>query len=254
MAAASPTLTCPKCGTPYAAGAKFCKQCGGALPVAVGVNSPVAAALTPPAPVTPAPAAAPAPAPASPAPAAAPAPGGTPVDLRQKVDDDRGIIKRLQLLVPGYRTYREGEDIRAADSLLRLQVADKIKNARATAENTRQALVQANQFAALTDLAPLVADLWKLEGEIRFAEQGYTGISPAVRINPQQIDRLYEYDFGFAQAGDQLAQTVSSLPSLAMGPSASQSGAVIATARGQVNQLDQAFKARIQAIEGIRVS
>jgi hypothetical protein len=148
----------------------------------------------------------------------------------------------------------EGEDIRAADSLLRLQVADKIRNARSTVENTRQALVQANQFSALTDLAPLIADLWKLEGEVRNAEQGFTGISPAVRVNPQQIDRLYEYDFGFAQAGDQLAQTVSALPGLVAGPSASQAGAVIATARGQVNQLDQAFKARVQAIEGIRVS
>lgn len=164
------------------------------------------------------------------------------------------MLKRLQLLVPGYRAYREGEDIRAADSLLRIQVADKIKSSRMTAENSRQALVQANQFSALTDLAPLIADLWKLEGEIRFAEQGYTGISPAVRVNPQQIDRLYEYDFGFAQAGDTLAQTISSLPSVAGGPNSAQSGSVIATARGQVNQLDQAFKARLQAIEGIRVS
>ncbi|MGA9839365.1 MAG: hypothetical protein WBF81_07385 [Thermoplasmata archaeon] len=164
------------------------------------------------------------------------------------------MLKRLQLLVPGYRTYRQGEDIREADSLLRLQVADKVKNARATVENTRQALVQANQFQALNDLSPLIADLWKLEGEIRHAEQGYTGISPAVRINPQQIDRLYEYDFGFAQAGDTLSQTVASLPALAMGPNASQVGSVIVTARTQVTQLDQAFKARVQAVEGIRVS
>ena len=170
------------------------------------------------------------------------------------MDDDRGVIKRLQLLIPGYRGYRQGEDIREADSLLRLQVADKIKNARATVENTRQALVQANQFTALTNLTPLIADLWKLEGEIRHAEQGYTGISPAVRINPQQIDRLYEYDFGFVQAGDQLSQTVASMPALATGPNASQVGGVIAAARSQANQLDQAFKARIQAVEGIRVS
>jgi hypothetical protein len=247
MAAADATIPCPKCGSLQPATSKFCKQCG----------SPMTAA-----PVGPSPAAAPAPpapsvassAPTSTAPAAGAAPGGTPVDLRQRVEDDRGIIKRLQLLVPGYRSYREGEDIRAADQLLRVQVADKIKNARATVENTRQALVQANQFAALTDLAPLIADLWKLEGEIRFAEQGYTGISPAVRVNPQQIDRLYEYDFGFAQAGDTLVQTVSSLPGIAGGPNASQAGTVIATARSQVNQLDQAFKARLQAIEGIRVS
>jgi hypothetical protein len=242
---------CPKCGATPTPGAKFCNKCG----------APLASPLLPPD-VTPPPVVAPLPtapspplaAPADPPPAAVPASSAPPVDLRQKVDADRGVLKRLQLLVPGYRSYREGEDIREADSLLRLQVADKIKNARATVENTRQALVQANQFAALNDLSPLIADLWKLEGEVRHAEQGYTGISPAVRINPQQIDRLYEYDFGFAQAGDQLSQTVSTLPGLAMGPNASQVGSAIALARSQVNQLDQAFKARIQAVEGIRVS
>ena len=246
MAAASATVACPKCGAPSVPGARFCKQCGSPLtapasPAPAATSAPPAVAASPAAPS----------APSASGPAAATAP---PVDLRQRVDDDRGLLKRLQLLVPGYRAYREGEDIRAADSLLRIQVADKIKNGRATVENTRQALVQANQFTALNDLAPLISDLWRLEGEIRFAEQGYTGISPAVRINPQQLDRLYEYDFGFAQAGDQLAQTIESLPSIAGGPNAGQAGTVIATARSQVNQLDQAFKARIQAIEGIRVS
>ncbi len=210
MAVPSATVPCPKCGAPAPVGAKFCKQCGAPL----GSAAPSVAAVAPTAASTPSPSP---PATVTPAPSSAP-PGATPVDLRQRVEDDRGIIKRLQLLVPGYRTYREGEDIRAADSLLRLQVADKIKNSRATVENTRQALVQANQFTALTDLAPLIADLWRLEGEIRFGEQGYTGISPAVRVNPQQIDRLYEYDFGFAQAGDQLAQTIASLPSARRGP------------------------------------
>ena len=235
-AAASGSLTCPKCGAQVPAGNKFCSACGASLSVA---------------PAPPAPVASPA---AAAAPAAPAAPGATPVDLRARVDQDRGVLKRLQLLVPGYRGYRQAEDIREADSLLRLQVADKIKNARATLENTRQALVQANQFGTLNDLAPLLADLMRLEGQIRHAEQGYTGISPAVRINPQQLDRLYEYDFGFAQAGDQLAQTIAPLAALATGPNSSQVGGVIATARGQVNELDQAFRARVQAIEGIRVS
>jgi zinc-ribbon domain len=231
---AAATLTCPKCGASVPANNKFCNACGAPLSVPA---PPSAAATTPPAPSgTPA------------------APGSPPVDLRERVDQDRGVIKRLQLLVPGYRGYRQGEDIRAADELLRVQVADKIKNSRATLENTRQALVQAAQFGALNDLAPLMADLMRLEGQIRHAEQGYTGISPSVRVNPQQLDRLYEYDFGFAQAADQLAQTINPLAALATGPNSSQVAGVIATARGQVNQLDQAFRARMQAIEGIRVS
>jgi len=219
------TVTCPKCGTPAPAGSRYCNSCGSSLFTQGGSSTGTQAPS-----------------------------GSPPVDLRQRVEADRGTLKRLQLLVPGFRGYRQGEDIREADSFLRIQVADKVKNARTTIENSRTALTNANQFQALYDLAPLIADLLRLEGQIRFAEQGYTGISPAVRINPQQLDRLYEYDYGFAQAGDQLNETVSPLPSLATGSNPAAVSALLATARGQVNQLDSAFKARIQAIEGIRIS
>lgn len=218
-------LTCPKCGSVAPQNARYCNVCGSSLfteaQSSTGTQAP---------------------------------PGAPPADLRQTVEGDRGVLKRLQLLIPGFRGYRQGEDIRAADSFLRLQVADKIKNARTTVENSRVALTNTNQFQALYDLAPLIADLWRFEGQVRFAEQGYTGISPAVRINPQQLDRLYEYDYGFVSAADQLSQTIAPLPSLAAGSDAGKSSALLATARGQLNQLDQAFKARLQVIEGIRIS
>jgi hypothetical protein len=218
-------LTCPKCGSGVAPGSRFCNVCGSSLFTQAGSST------------------------GTQAPAGAP-----PVDLREKVEDDRGILKRLQLLVPGFRGYRQGEDIRAADGFIRIQVADRVKNARTTIENARASLSNANQFQVLNDLAPVIADLLRLEGQIRFAEQGYTGLSPAVRINPQQLDRLYEYDYGFVQAADQLNQTISPLPSLAMNGDSSGLTTLVATARGEVNQLEQAFKARIQTIEGIRIS
>jgi len=223
--AASAALTCPKCGAQAPPGARFCNSCGSSLFSQGGSSTGTAA------------------------PAGAP-----PVDLREKVESDRGILKRLQLLVPGFRGYRQGEDIREADAFLRLQVADRLKNARTTIENARTSLTNSNQFQPLYELAPLIADLWRFEGEVRHAEQGYTGISPAVRVNPQQLDRLYEYDYGFVQAADTLSQTIAPLPSLAGGTDAAATSALLATARGQLNQLEQAFKARLQVIEGIRIS
>lgn len=222
--AAASALTCPKCGTAAPPNARYCNACGSSLFTEAGSST------------------------GTQAPAGAP-----PVDLRQQVEADRGVLKRLQLLIPGFRGYRQGEDIREADSFLRLQVADKMKNARTTVENSRTALSNTNQFQALYDLAPLIADLWRFEGEVRHAEQGYTGISPAVRINPQQLDRLYEYDYGFVSAADQLSQTIAPLPGLAGGTDGAKTGALLATARSQLNQLDQAFKARLQVIEAIRI-
>jgi hypothetical protein len=231
MAAPSSTApsstTCPKCGVAQPAGARFCNSCGSSLTVVSGSSTGTLAPS-----------------------------GSAPLDVRERVEDDRGVLKRLQLLIPGFRGYREGEDIRAADSLLRREVADKVRNVRATVENARTALANSGQYAALNDLGPLVADLMRLEGEIRHAEQGYTGLSPAVRIKPQQLDRLYEYDYGFAAAADQMNSTVTPLGSLVSGPQANPTGAaaLLATARGELAQLDQAFKVRVQMIEGIRVS
>ncbi|MGA8710254.1 MAG: zinc ribbon domain-containing protein [Thermoplasmata archaeon] len=219
-----PTV-CPKCGTAATPGSRFCNSCGSSLYTDSGSSTGTQAP-----------------------------PGAPPVDIRQTVDGSRGALKRLQLLIPGFRGYRQGEDIREADSFLRIQVSDKLKNARATCENSRQALTSANQFATLTALNPIIADLMGLEGRIRHAEQGYSGISPAIRVNPQQLDRLYEYDYGFVEAADQLNETISPLPSLAMASNAAGVQSLIATARGQISELDQAFKARMQVIEGIRVS
>jgi hypothetical protein len=233
MATSSPTATpppasvCPKCGAAAPPGARFCNACGSSLVVQGGSSTGTLAG-----------------------------PGAPPLDIRQKVEDDRGFLKRLQMLVPGFRGYREGEDLRAADSILRREVADKVKAARTTMENARQALTNAGQFATLTDLAPLIADLLRIEGQIRAAQQGYTGFTPAVRINPTQLDRLYEYDYGFATAADELNRTVGAIPGLLGGPSPNPAGVagVLTSARTELSQLDAAFKARIQVVEGIQVS
>lgn len=218
-------LACPKCGSVAPQGSQYCNVCGSSLFTQAGSSTGTQAP-----------------------------PGAPPVDIRQTVDDSRGVLKRLQLLIPGFRGYRQGEDIREADSFLRIQVSDKLKNARTTIENSRSSLTNANQFQALKDLAPIIADLMGLEGRIRHAEQGYTGISPAVRVNPQQLDRLYEYDYGFVEAADQLNETIAPLPSLATGSNGAALQTLVATARGQISQLDQAFKARMQVILGIRIS
>jgi hypothetical protein len=175
------------------------------------------------------------------------------VDLRQRVDQDRGTLKRLELLIPGYHGYRQGEDVRAADSLLRRQVADRLRNARFTAENARTALTQANQFNALMDLAPLIADLMRIEPKIRSAEQGYSGIAAAIKVGPQQLDKLYEYDYGFAIAADQFAATIEGLPAQVTGGDYAQVSRTVAAARAELTQLDSAFGARMRVVEGIQV-
>jgi hypothetical protein len=233
MAAPAGTV-CPACHATLNQPASFCPACGAAMSAPPAKASPSSA-------------------PASAAPATPSASGPPPVDIRERVDQDRGMLKRLQLLVPGYRGYRLGEDARAADSFLRMQVADKVHRCVQVVQDCRQRMTAAALFQGLMDLAPVLNDLQVLEGEIRHAEQGYTGISPALKITPAQIDRLYEYDYGFASAAEQVDATLGPLQASSSGTDSAAVQTAIATVRTQVRALDNAFKARIRAIEGILV-
>jgi hypothetical protein len=206
---------CPKCQTPNPPPNKFCANCGASLAAA---------------------------------PAAA---GASPVDIRQRVDQDRGFLKKVQLLIPGFRGYRQGEDDRAADSLLRLQVADRVKRAGGIVTTARASLANAGDFSHLNDLAQLASELNVLEGQIRHAEQGYTGISPAVRMNMTALDKLYEYDYGFVEAADTLTKALA--PLNAPTPSTADAAGAIQDARGLIRQLQATFQARTKAVQGIQV-
>jgi hypothetical protein len=200
------------------AGTRFCGQCGAAI------TGPSPSAAAPPK-----------------------------VDIRQTVEGDRGALKKLQLLIPGFRGYRLGEDIRDADSILRREVADKLVDAMTQIQTVRQNLVQANQYGSLNDLALILSDVTILEGHIRHAEQGYSGISAPIRIQPKDLDRLYEYDYGFAMAADQLRGQVPPLGAAAQANDAARVSSEVARLRGLVTQLSSAFQARLATIEGIRV-
>jgi hypothetical protein len=184
-------------------------------------------------------------------------PGGTgaspAVDIRQTVDADRGFLKRLQLMVPGFRGYRQMEDLRAADSLLRVQVANLVDRVLASLQDTRATMSRHNQYAGLTDLAAILSDLQVFSGRVRHAEQGYSGIGANVRFQQSRLDGLYEYDYGFVQAADQLAASATPIQDAASSGDTAALNVAIQTLRTQVQVLQNAFSQRIRAVEGIMV-
>ncbi len=99
------------------------------------------------------------------------------VDLREKVVQDRGIIAQIQRFVPGFRGYRAKEDLRAADNMLRLQLAVRLAAVRADVEACRAAMVEGGELAGLDRAGGVINKLKSVETQVRHAEQGYSGIS-----------------------------------------------------------------------------
>ncbi len=122
-------------------------------------------------------------------------------DLRTTVQDDRGLIKKIQLAVPGFRGYRLKEDVRIADSMLRLQIADSMNTlVLGVLEAVRERAARAMELDCMNDIAVVIADAKAAESRIRHAEQGYSGISAAYRVGEEELNTMYEYDLSLIDA------------------------------------------------------
>ncbi|MCK5548276.1 MAG: hypothetical protein KAI64_04630 [Thermoplasmata archaeon] len=115
-------------------------------------------------------------------------------DIRDRVEEDRGLLKRIQLHIPGFAGYRRREDLRQADSILRLQLANRLKSVREKLESARQVLTDDYQMKTLEPLGQTIFKCQELEGMIRHAEQGYSGFSWAIKFEEPELEKLYEYD------------------------------------------------------------
>lgn len=116
-------------------------------------------------------------------------------DLRSKVEEDRGLLKSIQLGIPGFRGYRQREDLRIADSLLRVQVANLLKaDVLQKLELVRERAGRALEMDLMNDVAAAVSAVKTVESRVRHAEQGYSGISPAYRVGDAELNELYTLD------------------------------------------------------------
>ncbi len=132
-------------------------------------------------------------------------------DLRDRVEDDRGLIKKIQMVIPGYRGYRKREDLRIADSLLREEVAKRMGRVENDADDIRGELAEEMEMTKMNDLKGLIYDIQTFRNRIEHAEQEYSGISADYRILENELEALYEYDLKLFSSVDVIRKELQGL-------------------------------------------
>ncbi len=132
-------------------------------------------------------------------------------DFRDKVNADRGLMKMVQLAIPGYRGYRKKEDLRIADRLLREELANRFSVVETALEGARKTIIKKNELRLIEDAGELVTRAGTCKERLLHAEQGYTGISPDYRIQEPQLNQMYEWDLGLLDLIEDLQNTANLL-------------------------------------------
>jgi hypothetical protein len=174
-------------------------------------------------------------------------------DIRQQVDDNRGFQKKLELLVPGLRTYRTQEDIRVSDDMLRNQVADKLDQSKSNLEDLRKQMVSAGDFTNLTSVGSLIFQVQTVSGQVRHAQQGYSGFVATISINADRLNKLYQYDYDFVSSAAQLLNQTSP-QNLTYDPTAPASiQTKVSGITSALSDFKQKWAVRMEAVENILV-
>jgi len=172
-------------------------------------------------------------------------------DIRDRVEDDRGLLKKIQLIVPGFRGYRIREDLRDSDRILRAEIAKRLAQQRAQLEDVRRSLVRENPMSkALEDIGGVVNAMKRVEGEILHAEVGYSGISADVRFKQDEIYQLYDYDNSMLESIAFIDQALAAIPSFVRSGNDAELRKAVGTMSDRVTGLEDRFKRRKATITG----
>ncbi|NPA74693.1 MAG: hypothetical protein GXO25_01255 [Euryarchaeota archaeon] len=115
-------------------------------------------------------------------------------DMRDKVERERTLLKKIELAIPGFRGYRKREDLRIADSLLRDYIARILDDAHENLKEVRENLSRNMALDEMSLIGRLINNMVALKESVRHAEQGYMGLVSDYRVDTDQLNRLYEFD------------------------------------------------------------
>jgi hypothetical protein len=174
-------------------------------------------------------------------------------DLRQKVKEDRGLIKKIELAIPGFRGYRKREDLRIADRLLRELLVNKLSQAAKQMEDSRAILVKRKALGLLEDMANLVNRMNTATEMVRHAEQGYTGVSPDYRIEEDELNMMYEWDLGLMDDVEVLNQIAGNMKSSALTLPEEKLTEDIGRSMNSLADFEKLFNQRREAFAGLTV-
>jgi hypothetical protein len=120
------------------------------------------------------------------------------------VDPFKGILSK----VPGFGGYVERQERRDADKLLREVIADRMEEQWGRISSLQRDFISQGEIAYVDDLEAAAIKLRTFIDRIRRAPRGYSGMFDAVKINEQELAKLYQYDAAMLELVDEVERAI----------------------------------------------
>ncbi|MEZ0395873.1 MAG: hypothetical protein ABWK53_05535 [Anaerolineales bacterium] len=168
-------------------------------------------------------------------------------DLFEFVKGGQDVFKKLLSYIPGFSGYVERSNRRAADQILRDQVALKYADLASRAGRLQKDLVDAGQMDLMEEIDSVALKLRTFSDRIKTASYGYSGFFDAVKINEAELEKLYTLDAAFFVLADQISNGLDNIEASIGGEGLK---AAIRAVDALARQANETFDRRYEAITG----
>jgi len=170
-------------------------------------------------------------------------------DLFENITDARSALAKLAAKVPGLGEFMESNDRRAADKLLRDTLARRVGEQQRRVNDLQQQMMSGQGLLLLDDIERAQTNLTTFADSISSASYGYAGLFAKVKIDSEELAKVYEYDNRLFENVEETSDAIDELQA------AVDSGEGLAAAVRELNRVSrsavEAFRKREDVFLGI---
>ena len=132
-------------------------------------------------------------------------------EIFEKVGSDMDFFKKILSKIPGFGGYMERQKRRDSDKLLREMIADRFEQQLQRVSALQRDFISQGEIHMIDDLEAAAIKLRTFADRVRRATRGYSGLFDAVKINEEELGRLYQYDSAMLDLADEVGRAVDNI-------------------------------------------
>lgn len=129
-------------------------------------------------------------------------------DLFSKMTDEQNLLEKIASKIPGFGGYLKEEQRRTADKILRETLAQRYEEQWQRVSAIQRRMVEEAMIDHVDNMEAAAVKLRTFIDGMKTAAYGYGSLFDAVKVNDEELQKLYQYDFALLEGVSKVASAV----------------------------------------------
>ncbi len=129
----------------------------------------------------------------------------------QNVAGGMDIFKKIASKIPGFKGYVERQNRRDSDKLIRDTIYHRFRELEGRVSELQVEFINQGEIDQTDDLEKAAIRLRTFADRVRTAPRGYSSLFEAVKINEEELAKLYEYDATLLDKSEEVGRAIDNI-------------------------------------------